>query len=339
MNKKQKALASIITCVLFWGFSFISTKIAVVVFPPMSLGLIRFAIALVFLYFIKLKIAPKEKLRLRDVPLLFTAGLTGVTLYFFFENNGISLVSASEASIAISSVPALAMITDLISRKFSGFRKNRINNPSARIKKVNTDKGQSNENSETVNQHPNVNVRQWIGCFVSIAGVWLVAGVSFAISGNILGYFYMTGAAFSWVAYSFLTRPLFAHCSRIYIVFWQSVAGFIFFIPFSVMEFKSWGTADTEVIIHILFLGILCSALGYWFYVRALETLGVSVCAIFINLIPVVTVIAGFFMLGDRLTLLQWLGAVLVLSGVYITILEGKRKKSISAEQTDIKVL
>jgi len=306
MSNHNKALASIIIVVLFWGFSFISTKIAIVVFPPMSLAMLRFAVALVFLYFIKLKLAPGEKLRKKDIPLLFAAGFTGVTLYFFFENTGIALVSASEASIAVSSIPALIMITEMITGKITIRRKKTAQDALPNMK---------NETGQ-----PRRKTRQWIGCLVSIAGVWLVAGVSFSISGNVTGYLFMTGAAFSWVAYSFLTRPLFAHCSRIYIVFWQTAAGFIFFIPFSLMEYQSWGNVDIEVIMHLLFLGIFCSAIGYWYYVRAMEVLGVSVSAIFINLIPVVTVIAGFFVLDDRLTLLQWIGAALVVSGVYLAI-------------------
>jgi len=317
MNNK-KSLIAIIICVLFWGFSFISIKITVVVFPPMSLGMLRFAIAIVFLYFIKLKLAPSEKLRLKDVPLLFAAGLTGVTLYFFFENNGVLLVSASEASIAISFIPAFTIITDWLSGKIIKLKQKRIT-------------------SDKINKAEPGSLKgiQWLGCFVSIAGVMLVAGVSFSISGSILGYLYMSGAVFSWVTYCFLTRPLFAHCSRIYIVFWQTVAGFIFFIPFSIMEFQNWGQASAEIIIHLCFLGIFCSALGYLFYVNALENLGVSTCAIFINLIPVVTVIAGFFVLGDRLTLLQWLGAALVIAGVYLAMWD--RRKEIINKHREIR--
>jgi len=314
INKKQKALAAIISCVFFWGFSFVSTKIALDVFPPMSLGMLRFAMALVFLYFIKLKLAPEEKLRLKDIPMLFTAGLFGVTLYFFFENNGISLVSASEASIAISTIPALLMITEWVSVKISGFKKERTSH-----------NGMGNEKPVGAP----LGVRRWIGCFVSIAGVWLVAGASFAVSGSILGYIYMTGAALSWVAYSFITRALFKSRSVIFIVFWQSAAGFICFIPFSIMELPNWGKAEMEVIIHLLFLGIFCSAMGHWFYVRALENLSVSVCGIFLNLIPVVTVIAGFFMLGERLSPLQLLGAALVLGGVYMAMWEKKTSPNI----------
>jgi len=308
MSKRQWALAAIIACVLFWGFSFISIKVTVAVFPPMSLGMLRFALAIVFLYFIKRKLAPKEKLKLRDIPLLFAAGFIGVTLYFFCENNGVALVSASEASIAIGSIPVLTMIADWLGGKIAGrYRKGKTG--------------------------PRIGAFQWLGSFISIAGVWLVAGVTLALSGSVLGYIYMAGAALSWVAYSFLTRSLFKRCSRIYIVFWQSVAGFLCFIPFAAFELPRWGSPGLAVILHLVFLGICCSALGYWFYVQALEDLGVTVSVIFINMIPVITVIFGFFTLGDRLSPLQWLGAALVVAGVYLAMWE-KKKKPENSEQS-----
>jgi drug/metabolite transporter (DMT)-like permease len=265
----------------------------------MSLGMLRFAIGLVFLYFIKLKLAPGEKLRVRDIPLLLGAGFTGVTFYFFCENNGVALVTASEASIAIGAIPVLTMIADWLSRKMT-----RKHDPL-----------------------PHIGARQWAGAFISVTGVWLVAGVSFAISGSALGYVYMAGAAVSWVFYSLLTRPLFARCSRIYIVFWQSVAGFICFIPFSIFEMDRWGRPDLSIILHLVFLGVCCSALGYWLYAYSLDVLGMSVSGVFINLVPLLTVVFGFFVMRDRLTLLQWLGAALVIGGVYLSMWEKKEIK------------
>jgi drug/metabolite transporter (DMT)-like permease len=185
--------------------------------------------------------------------------------------------------------------------------------------------------------------RRWLGAVFSMAGVVLVARVSTTgaetalsagkvteVSGKALGYLYMAGAAFSWVAYCFLTRPLFVRSSRIYIVFWQSVFGFLGFIPFAVFEYPRWGRPDLPVLVHLVFLGICCSALGYWFYARSLEVLGVGVSSIFINFIPVVTVIAGFFILGERLLPIQWIGAALVLSGVYLAMTENPRKIRLS---------
>jgi drug/metabolite transporter (DMT)-like permease len=164
--------------------------------------------------------------------------------------------------------------------------------------------------------------RHWLGACISVAGIILVVQVSFALSGNIAGYLFMGGAALCWVLYGFLTKPLFSrNRSRIYIVFWQNFFGFLGFLPFAALEYKAWGTPTTTVILHVLFLAICCSALGYWLYAQALKVLGISVSAVFINLIPVVTVVAGFFIQGERLAGPQWAGAALALMGVYLAVL------------------
>jgi drug/metabolite transporter (DMT)-like permease len=303
MRERTKALLAIIICVFFWGISFVSIKIAVTAFPPMTLGAFRFALAVVFLVFIKARAAPKEKLKRRDLPWLIGAGLVGVTLYFFCENNGVSLVAASEASIIIAFIPILAMIAEWLAEKLRFFRhKQQAPAPFA--------------------------ARRWFGALISMAGVWLVARVSpSGVGSGGMGYLYMAGASLSWVAYCFLTKPHFARCSRIYIVFWQSVFGFIGFLPFAAREFPSWGIPNPLVLGHVIFLGICCSALGYWFYAYSLEILGVAVSSVFLNFIPVVTAIAGFTFLGERLMPLQWLGAALVLSGVTLAMAEAGAKK------------
>jgi drug/metabolite transporter (DMT)-like permease len=304
VTEQRKALISIILCVLFWGFSFVSIKVAVAVLPPMTLGAGRFALALIFLFIIMRRIAPDAKLRRRDLPYLAGAGLTGVTLYFFCENNGVSLVTASEASIIIAFIPVLTITAERIFGK-----------------------------------QKKAGIRRWIGAAISVIGVWLVAGVSLSISGNALGYIYMAGAAVSWVVYCFLTAPLFsrnaqgteseASGNRIYIVYWQSVFGLLGFLPFVLYESPRWSMPDLPVLGHIVFLGICCSALGYWLYARSLEVLGATVSSVFMNFVPVVAAVAGFFILGDRLTPLQWAGAVLVVSGVTLAITaNGKIKKS-----------
>jgi drug/metabolite transporter (DMT)-like permease len=291
MTERRGALAAIILCVLFWGFSFVSIKITVAVFPPMTLGALRFAIALVFLFVIKIKLAGSERLRSRDLPLLIGAGLSGVTLYFFFENTGVSLVTASEASIIIAAIPIISMLAEWAAAKIrgNGFR---------------------------------ITMRRWAGTAASVLGVWLTAGVSFSVSGSASGYFYMLGAALSWVIYCFCTRPLFQSHSRIFIVFWQSFFGFLGFIPFSLMEMSRWAMPELPALTHLFFLAVCCSALGYWFYARSLEILGIGISTIFVNLIPIVTAIAGFLVLGERLMPLQWLGAALVISGVYLAVLK-----------------
>ena len=295
-GRRNFAVFSIIACVLLWGFSFISIKESLPVFPPMTLGAVRFVIAIAAL-FLMYRFSPEwkgaNKTLKSDMFLLIGSGLTGVTFYFFFENNGVMRVTASEASIITAAIPVLTMIADWLTAKLSSH-----------------------------NNAPRLGWQSWLGAFISIAGVALVAGISFSLSGSISGYVYMGGAALCWVAYSLLTRPLFDRKrSRLYIVFWQNFFGFLGLLPFAMMEYKNWGNPTLPVMLHVLFLALGCSALGYWLYAYAMEALGVSTTSVFINLIPVVTVIAGFIVLNERLTLLQGAGAALVLAGVYLTIL------------------
>ena len=308
---RRLAIFSIIACVLLWGFSFISIKESLPVFPPMTLGAVRFAIAIVVLFLMYRFSAEWQganKWLKSDLPLLIGSGFAGVTFYFFFENNGVMRVTASEASIITAAIPVLTMIADWLAVKLSS----------------QTKYADSNVQYENA---PRLGWQAWLGAFISIAGVAFVAGVSFSISGSISGYVYMGGAALCWVFYSLLTRPLFERKrSRLYIVFWQNFFGFIGLLPFAMLEYKNWGNPTLPVMLHVIFLALGCSALGYWLYAHAMEVLGVSTTSVFINLIPVVTVISGFLVLHERLTLLQGMGAVLVLAGVYLTILPQRAK-------------
>ena len=300
-QQRKTAVFAIIICVFIWGFSFISIKLAVAVFPPMTLGAVRFAMAVIMLFVIyflsQRRSGGKNLLQYvkEDLPLLVCSGLAGITFYFFGENNGVALVTASEASIIVAAIPVLTMIADWA------------------VSKLNSKEG-------------SLGWRHWLGAFVSMAGVVLVAGVSLSLSGSIKGYLFMGLAALCWVCYGLFTRPLLARKRpRIYVVFWQSLFGFLGFLPFAFMERAAWILPSLSVFLHVLFLGICCSALGYWLYAHTLEVLGMSVTAVFINLIPVITVIAGFFILGERLYILQCMGALLVIGGVYLTMLPKRR--------------
>ncbi|MDR1904212.1 MAG: DMT family transporter [Treponema sp.] len=325
MKVSFSAIIAAIFCMLFWGFSFISTKIVAAVFPPMSIGALRFAAAIVILFVIRRLVLTKkgaaaahisrEKFEGGDIPYLAGAGISGVTLYFFFENNGLTLITASEASIITAAIPVLMIAAEWGADIYA-----------RRVRK------------QGANPHRPVPYKQWLGALVSMTGVWLVAQVSFSSpsggSGGmntILGYLCMGGAALSWVVYSFLTRPLFSRHSRLFIIYWQSVFGFFGFVPFALLEIPQWGVVNIPIIFHLSFLGFCCSALAYWLYAKSMENLGLSLSSLFINLIPVVTVIAGFFVLNERLKGTQWLGAVLVLAGVYfaVTVKDGGRPCSV----------
>jgi drug/metabolite transporter (DMT)-like permease len=287
----RTAYLMILAAVLTWGFSFVSIKITLRQIPPMSLGLYRFIIAAVLLLAAKRFFAPDEKLSLKEIPLLACAGFTGVTLYFFGENNGVKLITASESSIIIGAIPVLAIL------------------------------------SERIIFGKKLTLLQYIGAVLSFVGIWIIVSKSITLSANYKGYLFMAGAAVSWIVYNIMTRPLFKKHSSIFIVFWQTVFGTIGFIPFAVMEHPVIKGLHSDTIGHLLFLAVVCSAMGYLFYVSALSKLDVVVSSVFINLIPVVSVIFCYIVLKERLHAIQLIGGAVVVAGVYLTSLGGEKKK------------
>ena len=178
VTSKRVAVLLATATAFIWGLSFLSIKVVITVVPPMSLGLARFVIAtlLLLLFFVAQRSLPR--LALRDLPLMAGSGLIGVTLYFAGENNGIMLLSASESSIIVGTIPVLTVLAD---RLFI---------------------------------HNKLRALQYAGAAMSAIGVSLMVAESLKISAQPMGYLYMILAALAWVAYAFATRPLLSKIGR-----------------------------------------------------------------------------------------------------------------------------
>jgi drug/metabolite transporter (DMT)-like permease len=294
MKRESTARLMGLFVAFIWGMSFLSIKVALGALPPMTLAFLRFVIAVAILPLIALASRESLRIKAKDILLLSLGGLVGVTLYFLCENNGVKLLSASESSLIIGVIPVATMLTERV------FLKARLPG------------------------------RAYVGAVLSFAGVGLIAARSPGAVSSPLGFVYMAGAALSWVAYSFLTRPLSDRYGRISITFWQSLAGLLGFVPFVIAERPALGGLGTGLWLNVVFLGVLCSAVGYWFYVTSLAILGAGPSSAFINLIPVVSVIAAYFILGERLSLPQVAGAVAAVAGVYLATAPGRPRKPAS---------
>lgn len=276
------ALLAIIAGSIFWGMAFLSTKVTVEVIPPMTLGLARFIQAAVVLMLILKVVEPKTRLAWRDMPLMTLGGFVGVTAYLFFQNNGVKLISASTASLIIATIPILALLGEYL---FFGVRLSALKAASV---------------------------------LISLAGVYLVVSVSQQNQGSLAGSLLMFGAALSWVAFNLITRPLSLKYSQLAVTAYQALTGMLTLIPFALLEHAQWQPVSGGVILHLLFLGLVCSALGYYLYVYALSKLGVSLVSLFINFIPIVTLIGAFVFLGEVVTLKQVAGGAIIILAVIL---------------------
>lgn len=300
-NNRLGAVLAISTVAVLWGLSFLSIKIAVAVVPPMTLALARFVMASIILYPLLKWREPQTRLQRQDWFAMLMAGVSGVSAYFYFENNGVRLTTASTASIIIAAIPILTLIADYF-----------VNGTRLTKPKVS-------------------------GVLISLLGVYLVVGADWrelTASGQGLGYLMMFGAGASWVAYSLLTKPLGKRYSDLGLLCYQTLFGTATLLPFALLEMRRWAPVSGAVWLNITFLGIFCSALGYYLYIYALKGLGVAVVSVYINLIPVVTVIAGYFILGETLTPRQLTGGLLVLASVSVASWPGRVGQTDAVPQT-----
>jgi len=69
----------------------------------------------------------------------------------------------------------------------------------------------------------------------------------------------------------------------------------------------------------LIYLGAIASALCYFLYNKALETLPAAQVGNFLNLEPIVGVITAFIFLHEQLTAIHITGSVCVLSGIIMS--------------------
>ena len=274
--------------VLAWGLSFPSIKAALTEFPPMTLAFGRFILAGVVLGALQHFRGTKVKFTPRDRWSLVLSVATGITLYFLCENHGVKLIPASAASLIIAGIPILTLVAE---RVFRGRKMGPVG--------------------------------IFASC-LSFAGALLLVGTPAGAGslGNLWGYLLMFGAEAAWVWYLFAMKPLQETYPNLAVTAWQMVLGALSLAPFALAEVPDWRWPSAAGWGHLAFQGLVCSAASYLLYNYALEKLGMRTASLAVNLIPVVTAVAAYFLLGEVLGPWQWLGGGLVLGSVVLVALK-----------------
>ena len=281
------ALLLMVFASLFWGLSFISTKVILAEIPPVTIAFLRQFIAAAALLPMIAYSHELPGITRRDLAVICSSGLFGIVLYSVLENNGLQYTTASNASMIVAALPIFTLI------------------------------------SEALFFRQKVSARVVLCLLISMIGVWLVVSVNGRLdftSARFLGNLLMIGAMICWVAYTSINKKLNNSYPSIALIFYQSMASIFLFIPFVMREVDRWpALADVSAaaLAHLVFLGVFCSALAYVFYVRAVKSLGATISAAFLNLIPVITVVAGYVVLQEDLMGIQLLGMAIIMASIF----------------------
>jgi len=297
-DKKTVLLANIalFVTVCFWGLSFPSTKhVLNSGFPPLTLAFFRFLLASAIVFPLQRSEGEKKRIEKGTMVPLLGSSLFGITLYFFFENQGIKLTSASNASLIIACIPVFTIFADYLLYK----------NP--------------------------VGLWKIIGILLSVGGVYLIvsSGIEAKLyPGVIRGNFFMIGACFCWVGYIMTSSRLKRRYSGIRLLFYQFTFGTGFLLPLALFEYRRWTFPGTTGVLNIVYLGAFCSAVGYYLYLFGLAKLGPVAVSTYLNLVPVIGTVGGIIILHERLLVSQVAGGGAIIAGILLINVRRRRKKT-----------
>lgn len=284
------SLAITFTC-LMWGGSFFSSRIVGDVIPPITLAFIRFAIASVVLFFIYIIKEPKVKIKKEHRWSIIVGGLLGITFFFTLQNVAIPMLAENTGPLISGTTPFMTLIAEVIF-------------------------------FDTV-----LTAKKGMGSIISLIGAYFVVGGILSARGGIIGYLLMIIATIFWVIYSVFQKPLLEHYSALVIVFYQAVVGTITLFPFIFMEKTHWRLITPKIGFNLLYLAIGCSALAYYLYSFSLKRLGPSTTTLYMNSVPVFTMIISLFIGHKSISQYQILGAILVMGAAILTQWERKMIK------------
>lgn len=273
-------LSMALFCVVAWGLSYAVIRASVQEIPPMSLAFSRFVLAAGLLWpFVRRRWQPIAR---QDRLPLLALGLTGVTIYFAFENYGLKYTTASHGALIIATIP---LCTELVA---------------------------------ALRRRESLAWQTMVASCVALAGVFVLVSPGQDPQASLLGDLLMFGAVGSWIWYSFLVEKTSGRYPNLQVTQLIMLIGLVTFLPGAAAEMLlspyPWPSAAAWG--GVVFLGVFCSAIAYHFWNQAIPALGVTVTCNLLYALPLVGVAGGIILLDEPLTAGVGLGAVLIIGGV-----------------------
>jgi transporter family protein len=121
---------------------------------------------------------------------------------------------------------------------------------------------------------------------------------------------------FGWGIYDFLGGVFAKQIGPFKSFFWSQLAGLISVLLLASVFTKS---VNIPILVIILFpLAAIVYSAGYLFFFKGFELGSVSVVAATMNLWAVFTMLFAFIFMGQRLSAIQTLGVLMIISGVIL---------------------
>jgi drug/metabolite transporter (DMT)-like permease len=285
---KNKIYILMVCSSVFWAGAFIAGKYTVPYISTYTLTFLRFFYATIILFFVMKRTKVDFKLEKDKLPVYLFTGIVGMFGYHVLFFTALKYTTAINTSIIAATSPMMTTLLAVI------FLRNKLE------------------------------ARQIFGILLSFVGVLLtISGADFDVLRQFTfnaGDLWMLAAVAAWAAYSVFSKSKGKGIPPIVLTYYSFLVCTIFLIPFVLYE-KPWEFLfDIPVSAHlaVLYMSIFPSVIGYLVQQMAIKEIGPSKASIFVNLVPVFSIILAVMILGETLEPVKLLTAALIIAGVYI---------------------
>ena len=276
----------IVLAVIFWGSSFIATKVALKELSPEAIISLRLIIASVFLLIIAIVYKKDFSINLKSHGIIFILALIAV-FHLMIQVTGLKYTTASNTGWIIGTAPIFMAILAAI------FFRERIG-----LLKIS-------------------------GIIIAMFGLLLLIGKGNITNVDLIenkGDLLVLASAFTWGVYSMVNKKISLSYSPLMTILYLFIMMAVIIIPFNL------NAGSVSSVVHlslngwisILFLGLFCSGIAYVIWAYSLRDLESAKVGAFLYFEPIVTVLAAWILLSESITFLMILSGVIITLGVVL---------------------
>lgn len=276
---------------ILWGGNFVIGRAVADDISPFALAFFRWIVALIVFLPIAWRSLQRDWPKIRaHFGIVLVISLTGVATFNTLVYIALHYTSAINASLMNSTTPIVIFLLSFL------FIREKLS------------------------------IKQWIGALISFTGVIFI--ISQGSLELITTFSFNTGdlimivAVLSWGTYSLLVKQFSDRLPGDSTFLASIMLGIIMLSPFFIYEWMTTPVAVTwsiKTIGAILYIGILASIVAFLSWNSGVVRLGASRAGIFLNFIPLFATVFAIIFIGESIQMSQVVGALFVISGVYLT--------------------
>lgn len=276
----------LIVATIIWGINPVILKTGLRYMAPLEYNVLRLIIASVVSWAFVALTGQYKRIDRSDFKNILLVSVCGFFIFQWFYALGVSKTTAGNTSIIMGILPVMTAIINHI----------------AGIEKAGRD--------------------TYLGIFISFLGMILVIAGTGRIGltpDNILGSIYMFAGSAGYAVYTVFSKPLSSKYSPYQVTAYSITVSAILILLFSGINIHNY-SLSMPLVSSLLFTGVFGICIGNFIWVWCIKKKGSNRVAVYNNLTPVFSVIAGGIFLNETFTLIQFAGAIIILIGLYLSI-------------------